>query len=36
LLDGDLDDREELWAVVKKAVEGEEVGKKKAMVWMSE
>jgi len=35
LLDRDLDDREERWAVDKKAVEGEEVGKKRAMAWTS-
>jgi hypothetical protein len=36
LLDRDLDDREERWAVDRMVVEGEEVVNKKAMAWMSE
>jgi hypothetical protein len=35
LLDSDLDDREERWAVDKVVVEGEEVVNKRAMVWTS-
>jgi hypothetical protein len=36
LLDSDLDDREERWAVDRMVVEGEEVVKKRAMAWTSE
>jgi hypothetical protein len=36
LLDRDLDDREERWAVDRVVVEGEEVVNKRAMAWTSE